>query len=492
MSALRVRTWAHLLFAGVLLVGCRPSDDGAEGLRTELVVATRNAPATYYIDRDGQPAGFEYDLAHAFAESQGWNLTLVVRKEIGGIFDAVVADEVDFAAAGLTKTAERLDVYRAGPTYQEVEERVVCGRRSGVKEPEDLAEARIRVVEDSSYIASLQALREQIPGLSWRTSRAESAEQLLEKVHEGDLQCTVVDSTILALGRRLLPGLRSPFAIGESVELGWFLSKRGADLLPRMEAWFAEMVESKRLEALRRKYYSGETPFSAYDRLQFLEHIETRLPAYEPLFRTAAEETGMDWVLLAAVGYQESHWDPEAVSPTGVRGLMMLTEAAARDLEIADRLDSAQSISGGARYLRRQLGGVPIFIREPDRTSMALAAYNVGLGHLIDARSLAVRLGHNPNTWAGVSSVLPLLSQQRYYEELKYGYARGGEPVVYVRRVRKYYDLLQEEIAKRPPEPEAIDGGEDGESGDGDSAVGESSEVAEAFTAEGPSPAVHR
>lgn len=444
-----------IALSGLVLIACHGTDNVAdETRRTEVVVATRNAPTTYYFDRDGNPAGLEYELALAFAEAHGWNLRLVVLEEVGEILEAVADGEVDFAAAGLTKTPERVQKFLVGPTYQVVEERVVCAQGSGVQQVADLGQARIRIIEDSSYIETLRRLQQELPALRWRTTRALSTEQLLARVAEGRLQCTVADSTIYALDKRLLPQLQSPFAIGEGAELGWFVSEPSSELLPLMEQWFAAMAENQRLDALLNKYYSAESSFSGYDLHLFREHVETRLPAYEEEFRAAAEQTGLDWTLLAAVGYQESHWLPDAVSPTGVVGLMMLTEATAADLGVADRADAMASIQAGARYLRRMLGAIPVFIRGEDRLKMALGAYNVGLGHLQDARVLAVQLGHNPNTWRGVASVLPLLSQERYYRRLTFGYARGAEPVIYVDRVGKYRQILERIVAQRPAEEE--------------------------------------
>ncbi len=458
MRWIRCRRLSASLALGTALIACgEPTGAPQESqARTEVVVATRNAPTTYYIDRDGNPAGIEYDLALAFAEAHGWNLRLREYDEVGEILAAVESNEVDFAAAGLTKTAERMERFLVGPTYQTVEELVVCAPGSGVEELEGLEDARIRVIADSAYVETLEYLREDaLPSLRWRTTKALSTEQLLGRVAAGKLQCTVADSTIFALEKRVLPALDSPFAIGEGAELGWFVAPGSSGLLPLMESWFAEMAENHQLTALLDRYYSAESPFSGYDLQLFREHIETRLPAFEPAFHRAQADTGLPWTLLAAVGYQESHWQPDAVSHTGVVGLMMLTEATASELGVGDRADPEASIAAGARYLRRLLGAIPIFIKGEDRLNMALAAYNVGLGHLQDARVLAVELGHNPNTWAGVASVLPLLSQERYYRDLRYGYARGAEPVLYVERVEKYLQALEEVVASRPSAEES-------------------------------------
>ena len=145
---------------------------------------------------------------------------------------------------------------------------------------------------------------------------------------------------------------------------------------------------------------------------------------------------------------QESQWDPSAQSETGVRGIMQITEDTARRLGITDLLDPAQNVLGAARYLHDLKDKLPERIHEPDRTWLALAAYNIGLGHLEDARILAQKQKLNPDLWSDVKKVLPLLANPEYYEEAKLGYARGGMPVAFVDRVRGYYDVL---LAQEPP-----------------------------------------
>ena len=175
----------------------------------------------------------------------------------------------------------------------------------------------------------------------------------------------------------------------------------------------------------------------------FLGDVRLRLPRYREHFRAAAERSGVDWRLLAAIGYQESRWDPQAVSPTGVRGLMMLTNQTAALLKVADREDAEQSIHGGSRFLALILRRLPPQIRGADRTAMALAAYNQGLGHLLDARTLTAARGGDPNRWADVRDALPLLADPQWYVQTRYGYARGQEAVGYVAGVHRYYEALR-------------------------------------------------
>lgn len=184
----------------------------------------------------------------------------------------------------------------------------------------------------------------------------------------------------------------------------------------------------------------------------FLRHMRARLPRYVVMFKHEARRYDLAWQLLAAQAYQESLWNPRAVSPTGVRGIMMLTRNTSSAYGIENRHDPRASISGGARHFARLMKRVPAAIQEPDRTWVALAAYNVGMGHIKDARRLAARLGKDPNRWSSLREVLPLLAQKKYYESLPHGYARGWEPVIYVKRIRAFERLLHAKYPSPPPE----------------------------------------
>jgi membrane-bound lytic murein transglycosylase F len=196
------------------------------------------------------------------------------------------------------------------------------------------------------------------------------------------------------------------------------------------------------LKRLIDRYYGHALRFSAIDAGALLEQIVTLLPKLKPHFEEAERVSGIDWRLLAAVGYQESHWDARATSPTGVRGLMMLTDETADRLQIKDRLDARESILGGARYLALLKEALPPRIGEPDRTYLALAAYNIGLGHLEDARILAQKANLDPDKWQDVRQVLGKLADPDAFQSLKHGYARGFEALQLVDNIRNYYDIL--------------------------------------------------
>ena len=173
---------------------------------------------------------------------------------------------------------------------------------------------------------------------------------------------------------------------------------------------------------LTERYYGHLAQFNYVGARTFIRHSKQRLPKYEDAYKKYAEQYETDWRLMAAMGYQESHWRPNAVSPTGVRGLMMLTQVTAKEMGIKNRLDPLQSIKGGVKYFARIHKRIPDSVPEPDKTWFALASYNVGLGHLEDARILTEKGGKDPNKWADVKEFLPLLQQKKYYSKTRYGY----------------------------------------------------------------------
>jgi membrane-bound lytic murein transglycosylase F len=415
----------------------------------ELVVVTRNAPTTYYEGRDGE-TGFEYELTKAFAEHLGVKPTYLVKDTASEILALLESGEADIAAAGLTRTEGRDEHFRFGTTYQIVTQQVVC-RRNG-KQPgklEDLDGIELVVPAGTSYVERLTYLKRYYPFLSWRVDEQMNTENLLEEVWRKRIDCTVGDSNIVAINRRYYPELSVRFDISDPEILAWVLPKEAEGLQAATHDWFEDVEEDGTLQQLVEKYYGFIEVFDYVDIRAFKRRIHSRLPKYQTYFQQAAKHYKLDWQLLAAMSYQESHWNRRAKSPTGVRGIMMLTLPTAKEMKVKSRLNAEQSIWGGARYLRNMKRRLPESIAEPDRSYMALAAYNIGFGHLLDARELARRQNKNPDSWSDLVEVLPLLARKQYYKTLKHGYARGYEPVTYVKRIRDYRDILEKELQKK-------------------------------------------
>jgi membrane-bound lytic murein transglycosylase F len=446
-------TWIWPCISGLLALwtftGCNPPGT-LERIREsgKLVVLTRNAPTTYYIGRAG-PMGFDYELVAAFAASLGVEVQLEVRDSVAAILEAMARGEGDIAAAGLTHTAKRQARFLFGPDYHTVQQQVVCHRNG--KRPERLEELpnlQLLVIAQSSYVERLEELRETLPGLRWDTTAELPTEEILARVWRQEVDCTVADSNIVAINRRYYPELLVAFPLTDEQSLAWVLRPGSTDLQQALQRWFDQDTQDELLKTLRDRYYSHVDLFDYVDLQVYHRHIRERLPRFRPLFERAAQKYGFSWPLIAAVAYQESHWNPQAKSPTGVRGIMMLTQRTANALGIHNRLSPTQSINGGTKYLAQLRRRLPTAVHNPNRLWLALAAYNVGLAHLRDAMSLAARLEKDPHDWHELRQVLPLLAQKKYFKTLKYGYARGTEPVRYVRRIRNYQEILEARLQR--------------------------------------------
>ena len=434
------------LLTALAMLGCSIPEPLLERIKEsgELVVITRNSPTTYYEDRDGHK-GLEYELVQLFAAELGVEPRFIVPESFEEILPAVARGDAHFAAAGLTVTPTRELLVRFGPAYQEITQQLVY--RRGSKKPKKITDTiggSLEVVAGSNHEEELRRLKVKYPNLRWVASSAVESEELLRLVKEQVIDYTVADSNELALNRRFHPELRPAFDLTDPQPLAWaFPHAEDTSLFKAAKKFFGKLRKDGTLEQLIERYYGHTDRLNFVDKRTFKRHIAMRLPGLVDHFKEASEVTGIEWELLAAIGYQESHWNPKAVSPTGVKGIMMLTQATASQLDVADREDPRASIIGGARYLRIVEEKIPDRIREPDRLWLTLAGYNVGFGHLEDARVLTQRLGGDPDKWADVKKSLPLLSDSKYHKTLKHGYARGTEPVNYVDNVRSYYDLLK-------------------------------------------------
>ncbi len=412
-----------------------------------LNVVLLNAPSTYYIGTDG-PQGFEYDLLKSYADSIDVELKIFPANTIKEAIEFGKNPDIHITSASLTKTPKREETFNFGPSYFEVQEQVVCNRKMirSKKFPrnlESLAGLNIKVGEGTSYSETLRTLIKDGFDLNVTYTTAYSTEELLEQVSSHQIDCTIADSNIYALNLRYYPEMDMAFTISEREQLAWVLAKDSIELEANMYAWLNDFNQRGKMAELKDHYYSYVHFFDYYDNKMYYKRIKSRLPKYTSIFKDAGEKYNIPWKLLAAISYQESHWNPHAKSFTGVRGMMMLTNATAKLLGVKNRVDPKQSIVGGTRHLKQMLKFVPKSVTGENRLKFALAAYNIGMGHIHDARKLAKRLGYNKDIWSDLKQVLPLLSKKKYYKTLKYGYARGEEPVKYVESIYGYRDILE-------------------------------------------------
>lgn len=411
----------------------------------ELRVVTLNSPSTYYLGAEG-PQGPEYDLAAQFAADLGVALTIYSARNASELREEIATGRAHIAAAGLALEQSPPENTSYGPAYQLVKEHLIY--RNGSKRPRTLMEASrsglLQVATDSPHAATLARLRDSLPNLSWMEHRDSETDQLLYQLTQREIDYTVADSNEFAIGRDFHADIAIAFDLNQGKSLAWLVNTRDTSLLSRVSTFFSSIDADGRLANILDRYYQSpkqSAPSILYAR-NFIVDVRERLPLYIDWFKEAAAEVGVDWRLLAAIGYQESKWTPDSTSPTGVRGLMMLTESTANAVGISDRLDAEQSIKGGARYFVYVRKMIPARIKEPDRTWFALASYNMGFGHIEDARIFAQADGKNADKWEVVREYLPLLTQEKWYSQAKRGYARGWEPVQFVDSVKLYSSML--------------------------------------------------
>ncbi|MCW8935363.1 MAG: membrane-bound lytic murein transglycosylase MltF [Gammaproteobacteria bacterium] len=414
----------------------------------ELVIVTRNSSTTYYEGPNGK-TGFEYDLAKRFAESLGVELRVITSDNLHEIFEILNTGKAHFAAAGLTITESRKEYVRFAPSYMDVTEQLIYNNQSyRPRTAEDLDDGILEVIDGSSHVESLIELKTKYPELNWNTHKNIDSEQLLYLVENQLIDYTVADSNEVSLNQRFLLELRVAFDISKPKKLAWAFPKiKDSSLYDKAMSFFWRNLNDGEITHLIEKHYGHVDKFDYVGNRIYKRHIATRLSKYLDMYHEAADKYNLDWKLLAAMGYQESHWNPKAVSPTGVRGIMMLTRQTAGLLGVKNRLDPKSSIFGGAKYLDRIRRRFPEELKEPDRTWYAMAAYNVGYYHVRDAQKIAEQQGKDPNKWTDLQTTLPLLARKKWYKKTKYGYARGWEPVKYVTNIRRYYDLLEYQLS---------------------------------------------
>lgn len=425
--------------------------------RGHLVVLTLPGATTYFEDGDGKN-GFEYLVAKAFADSLGVELKVTTKSTLSSLLLSVGGPQGDFAAANLVSTADRGKSFRFSTPYHQVVQQLIY--RAGDKKPQSMKDLQgdLSVIANSSHSENLKQLGQQLPNLQWIEENDAEISEMIRKVHDGEISYTVADSIAFEISRHIYPNARKAFDITKPQAIAWAFPERGdGTLLAAANRFLKQYSDSGQLDGVKQQIFSQTKHFSAANSQQLGQLVRKRLPKYELLFKQIAEKNNLDWHLIAAIAYQESHWNPRAKSPTGVRGLMMLTLDTAKEMNVTNRLDPIQSLEGGVSYFLKLKSRLPKRINDPDRTLFALAAYNVGFGHLEDARILTVRNNHNPDSWEDVRKHLPLLSKKQYYSTVKRGYARGNEPVIYVDNIQYYRSYLQLNSVSKQPTIDSIE-----------------------------------
>jgi membrane-bound lytic murein transglycosylase F len=446
----RIRLYLPIQLFKLLLIftlgGCDGRGPTIESLRAGgvLRVALVSGPHNYRVHPD-ELVGFDVDLLRGFCALHGLRLEvdhvatrtqavrlLTFRKVhlAAGLFPVLTPNDPGIQFGPSTSMLQAQLIYRS----DEMRPREVA----------DLINKKIETASGGGGAAALSKLAQTNVDLTWQVASRGFSDRLLSLVESHALDYAVVPSIDFKVLRRKYPRLAVGFSVGPVHATAWMLSVRTHNsVYQALTTFLLESENTRSRAALWDRYYDHLDGFDFIDARALLRAYDERLPKFRDAFIASAHRSGFDWRLLAALSYQESHWDPTARSRTGVRGLMMLTTVTAKELGVS-RLDPMQAIEGGTRYLENILARLPESIVGNERLWFALGAYNIGYGHMADARLITRRRGKDPNSWRDVREHLPLLANPSIAATTRYGLARGGETVHFIRRIRRYFDTIRQ------------------------------------------------
>ena len=408
-----------------------------------LRLITNNSINTYYYYNE-QPTGFEYDLAREFANFLNVDLDIVT-PGWNNMFSYLEQGKGDFIASGLTITKKRLEKVNFSIPYMSIQQHIIHHELVfGPKNIEDLTFRTIHIRRGTSYHSRLEEIKKSGIDFNYILHDNIPTEELIRMVHDREIKFTVADDNIAYLNQRYYPDIRIGIPLQEKESLAWAVNKNDSQMLEQINKFFLYANETGLLKQISDKYYSNIEDTDPFELKRFHQRIKTRLPKYKTMIVEESIKYGFDWKLVAAVVYQESHFNPNARSFTNVRGLMQVTTVTAEEMGIENRFKPLQSIKAGIKYLDKMVKKFDYLENDYERILFALASYNIGYGHVIDAIQIAKNMGLDEMKWQSLKTTLPLLSKSKYYKQTQHGYARGWEPVQYVERILTYYDILKQ------------------------------------------------
>lgn len=415
--------------------------------RKFLRVAVRNNAATYWIHK-GKEVGFEYDLVQAFARSQGLRLEMVVAPDRASLITWVLEGRADMAASGITITDERKEQVAFGAPYLFPKEVVVCGKDSSgaplIRSVDELFNYPIHIRKSSAYHETLLKLEKekgQKLNIEFVSEELET-ENIISKVASGEFTVTLADDYLAQMELLYRDNLVLGPTVSEAEEIGWIMRKSAPELQAAVSRFFTSgeyKPKALKYNMLYNRYFKNRREILAA-KSDSRADMKGVISPYDSLMKDVANTKEFNWYMLAAQAYQESKFNPRARSWVGALGLMQLMPLTAKEVGVTNREDPYQSLRGGARYMEKLLKRFDETIPYEERYRFALASYNAGYGHVLDARRLAKKLGYDNRSWFdNVEKAMLLLEKPAYAKRARYGYCRGSEPVTYVRNIQRLF-----------------------------------------------------
>lgn len=428
------RHFALLLIFGLVILAAiqyymRPQSQSLLEMRQSgyMRVLISDEPDSQYVFNK-QHYGFEYELLSAYAEQEGLELRLEV-VPFAELFTLLNNGAGDIAVGGILHNPYVARVTQPTVAWYQAKTTVVYKR--GTKRPKNLRE-----LGQQKVLASARYYGAEGFNVINLVDDHRGEYQLLSAVANGTARFALSTNYRARNAKHYLPELNRGFVLPIKVDVVWVLPKQHDDsLISSLNDFLSEALANKLPTRLAKNYLALPTKLTTYDALSVHKKIESTLPMYEYEFRRAARRGGIDWHMLAALSYQESRWSNSARSPTGVRGIMQMTQQTAEHLGVDDRMDMHQSIEGAARYLKNLRARLPEKIKEPERTWFAVAAYNIGFKHVLNGYRKAREQGLDRTKWKTISDLLPTLYDKPF--------AKGVQAKNYVERVQVFTDILR-------------------------------------------------
>lgn len=399
-------------------------------------------PLNVALQEDLIPKSLEKDLMFQFAKDYSLKINFISFKTINQAETLLSLQKADLVFTRIpAKNLNFADNYSL--VYDDLKLSVIC---SGPFQ----AATDLYIPNQYFDLAENENFNSTFTNLHWAKSAA-SAMQLNKQALKQNGFCYVTDTRLAKKAALISPSLKVVWTTKKPEPVAWVTRQDLKELNHLVQFWFQNLVRQNQIRKFWDPYERVDFSMSALANKRFEKDIQAKLPMWQDMFEKYAHKNQIPWTLLAAVAYQESKWDSDARSYTGVRGLMQITTSTAEHLGIEDRQDPEQSIEGGAFYLKYLFKKTPKNLSAYERWAQALAAYNIGWAHIRDARLLAKALNTDSNRWLRFKKVLPLLAQESYYRDLSFGPARGDETVEFVDQVFGYTEVLNAAFTRRSP-----------------------------------------
>ncbi|MBL7544964.1 MAG: transglycosylase SLT domain-containing protein [Bdellovibrionaceae bacterium] len=386
--------------------------------------------------------GIDHDLLVDFASAYGKKIEFKSYRNEDDLITAYKNGEGHVAAGRFPRAFGENHAAILGPDYESASLSVFCRKKINVINDHDLSNLDIISFDRNKNVVSHLELVKQNPNARIQVWLNGSTARAFSEIDSKKADCLITNNKEGLFHLKAFNTIEFKYKLKDHFSLNWLIASSQAYLNPLMRSWFQKASREGRIQKIYEQYRIYSEELSQKDIEIFKLRTRSRLPEYISLFKQAGLKYDLPWELVAAVCYQESHWDASARSFTGVKGLMQITKSTAADLGIDDIHDPEENILGGARYLKQLIQFFPKDISFNDRVILALAAYNIGIGHLQDAFSLTQSFGKNPYHWNQLKTVLPKLAQNEFHRNTQYGYARGYETVEYVDKTKAYFHYL--------------------------------------------------